>query len=363
MDMNALAEELLTLVKIPSVSGQEKELADHLEGRLNRTAVPLGNRLIRMEDSLVLIPESADLSRPLIVLAGHIDTVPQEQAPDPAFEGGRIIGRGSADMKAGVTVMLHLAGEIPARAGFAARAYVFYTGEEGSAAGNALPRILKAHPALARADLALLLEPTAGDLELGCNGSIHVEVTFRGRACHSARPWAGVHPLVSALPWLEKILHQPIRAVEIEGAVFREVTSLTCLRSGDARNVIPGTLTVNLNLRYAPDRDPEEAESFALSLCPAEGAAEVHLRDHSPAGKVDIEAPLYRHLCESTGLPRRAKQGWTDVARFTALGVPALNWGPGNPELAHTQEEWVAVENVERCLERMKAFFLGPGPA
>jgi succinyl-diaminopimelate desuccinylase len=284
--------------------------------------------------------------------------------------------------------MLALAEQVSPEAGFCRRAFMFYTGEEGPAEANALRNILKCEPWLRRADLAILLEPTHGDLELGCNGSIHIGVTFRGKACHSARPWLGLHPLQAALPWFDRILRHPIREVEISGAVFREVVTLTTVHAGEARNVIPGTLAVNLNLRYAPDRSYEEAERLAWSLCPEgtvrgqggsngpagnpegseaageskESPVEAVLLDHSPAGRIDLEAPLYRHLCQSTGLPRRAKQGWTDVARFTACGVPALNWGPGDPELAHTREEWVGIEEAERCFGSMKAFFLGEGP-
>ncbi len=265
-------------------------------------------------------------------------------------------------MKAGVAVMLGLLERLDPREGFADRAFVFYTGEEGSEEGNALGRLLESEAWLSTADLGVLLEPTDGNLELGCNGSIHLEVVFHGIACHSARPWMGRHPLEVALPWLEATLRRPIRTVEIAGAVFREVVTLTRLHAGEVRNVIPGTLTINLNLRYAPDRSPEEAEQFARGLCPSPEQAECRLVDHSPAGKISFDDPLYRYLCESTGLPRRAKQGWTDVARLSAAGVPAINWGPGDPELCHTREEFVEAASAEACLERMVTFLTGPGP-
>jgi succinyl-diaminopimelate desuccinylase len=377
--MGDLAEDILALVQTPSVTGDETELADLLERRLRRGPASAGYRLTRLEDSLVLFPAARDPAssrpsdRPLVVLAGHIDTVPRGEAPDPEVRDDRVIGRGASDMKAGVAVMLALAEQIPAEAGFADRAFVFYTGEEGSAAGNSLARILEGEGWLRKADLAILLEPTNGALELGCNGSIHVRVVFRGRACHSARPWKGIHPMSHALAWFEQRLRDPIRVVEVEGVVFREVVSLTTIHAGDARNVIPGSMEVNLNLRYPPDRSPEDAEALALSLCletptlageasPGEEKVTAAILDHSPAGKIDVAAPLYRHLCESTGLPRRGKQGWTDVARFTSAGVPALNWGPGDPEMAHTADEFVELESARQCFEEMKAFFLGPGP-
>jgi len=208
-----------------------------------------------------------------------------------------------------------------------------------------------------------------------------VTVTFRGRACHSARPWQGRHPLRAALDWLERTLDRPVREVEIAGARFRELISLTRLRAGEVRNVIPGELELNLNLRFAPDRDRHQAERLAIDALPAGAAlrgfasapdaadaawetADVAagLVDFSPAGAIDLEAPLYRFVLESTGLPRRGKQGWTDVARLTSCGIPALNWGPGDPDLAHTKEERVDVAEAETCLARLRALLAGPGP-
>jgi succinyl-diaminopimelate desuccinylase len=367
--MSTLASDILELVRIPSATDHEGELASLLEKRLAEGPASKGNRIARTGDSVLVIPDGDD-SRPLIVLAGHIDTVPPGETPEPYEADGRIYGRGTSDMKSGVAVMLALAERLPARAGFARRAFIFYAGEEGSAKGNALAGILERETWLRSAGLAVLLEPTTGDLELGCNGSIHLEVVFRGIACHSARPWMGSHPLRNAIPWLEAILGRPMREVEISGALFREVITLTTIHAGDVRNVVPSALSVNLNLRYAPDRTREEAESLARSL-PPQGladlpdgtpAVEVRVLDHSPAGRIDDQAPLFRYLCERTQLPRRGKQGWTDVARFTASGVPALNWGPGDPELAHTKQEYIDVAAADLCLQRMTAFFLAPGP-
>lgn len=367
--MSTIGQDILALVRIPSVTGHESALADALEVRLRGRATAQGNDLIRRDDTLLLVPRGRSLeagakeanpSRPLVVLAGHLDTVPLGDTPEPELAHGRIAGRGACDMKAGVAVMLNLAENLPSEAGFADRAFIFYTGEEGSGTGNSLRLILESEEWLKRAGLAILLEPTKGDLELGCNGSIHICVNFRGRACHSARPWMGTHPIQAALPWLAEMLDRPVRVATVAGVTFKEVATLTTLRAGDARNVVPATMCVNLNFRYPPDRTPAEAEELAYRLCP-EGV-EVSVLDHSPAARIDAEAPLYRYLCESTGLPRRGKQGWTDVARFTSHGIPALNWGPGNPELAHTKEESVEVEEAETCLARMERFFLSPGP-
>jgi succinyl-diaminopimelate desuccinylase len=394
----SLGEEILALVRVQSVTGTEGALAGLLESRLRAGPAGLAHQVIRVDDTLLLAPNRLTFphrpsagGRPIVVLAGHIDTVPRGEAPEPALHDGRVIGRGACDMKAGVAAMLQLAESCDPSAGFAHRVFVFYAGEEGPAAGNGLAALLTAHPWLRGAGLALLLEPTCGDLELGCNGSMHLAVTFHGKACHSARPWTGEHPLRHALPWLEAILARPIREAEIAGVVFRELAIPTRLRAGEVRNVVPGTLELNLNLRYPPDRTPTQAEELARSLFPEgtvfrrfgrrpsvdgahfledppdegdlpPGSITVDLSDHSPAGRIALDAPLYRHLLESTGLPCRAKQGWTDVARFSALGVPALNWGPGDPAFAHTKDEFVEVAEAERFVARLRAYLLGAGP-
>jgi succinyl-diaminopimelate desuccinylase len=430
----SIGEEILALVRVPSVTGTEGTLAGILELRLRAGPAGLAHQVLRVDDTLLLVPHTLPFpvtppagGRPIVVLAGHIDTVPRGDSPEPALRDGRVVGRGACDMKAGVAALLQLAESCDPSAGFAHRVFVFYAGEEGPAAPNGLAAILVAHPWLRRAGLALLLEPTCGDLELGCNGSIHLAVTFHGKACHSARPWTGEHPLRHALPWLEAILARPIREAEIAGVTFRELATPTRLRAGDVRNVVPGSLEVNLNLRYPPDRTPAQAEELARSffpdgtvfrhfgrrpsvggpsffedaledggpgacageaagrsggggsqagrasshgddlpipvvVAPPPGSITVELSDHSPAGRIALDAPLYRHLLESTGLPRSAKQGWTDVARFSALGVPALNWGPGDPAFAHTKDEFVDVAAAERFVARLRAYLLGAGP-
>jgi succinyl-diaminopimelate desuccinylase len=186
-----------------------------------------------------------------------------------------------------------------------------------------------------------------------------------------------LHPLPAALSWLAQVLQHPPRAVRIQGVEFIEVATVTQVRSGETRNVLPGSLMVNLNLRYPPDRSAEEAESFARSLCPTprplveasdskdgseEVGIEVVIMDHAVAGAIQMEASLYHHLLRATGLPRRAKQAWTDVARFSILGVPALNWGPGDPRFAHTRDEEVEIAQLEDVYRQMERFLRGPGP-
>lgn len=369
--MANLEREILGLVEIESVTRNEARLAGILESRWTNSApgrtVAGTHAVRRIGDSLLVTrhgtPAETAGGRPRVVLAGHIDTVPLADCVAPAIHEGRVFGRGACDMKAGVAVMLALLEETDPDEGFAERSYIFYAGEEGGADGNELNRVLDEEPWLRSVDLAILLEPTAAALELGCQGSMHVEVEFLGQACHSARPWLGRNPLEHALPWLDRMLHHPYREVALEGVTYKELFSLTQVHMGASRNVIPAALVANLNFRYAPDRSPEDAERFVAGFFPAATIANSRIVDHAPAGAVRSDDPLYRHLLESTGLPRRAKQAWTDVARFSAFGVPALNWGPGDPGLAHTKNESVEIAESYATLESMRRFLLGPGPA
>lgn len=363
--MRDVGEDILELVMIPSVTGDEGALADHLTARLARGRFASAYQTVRLGDSIVVRPSSTAGSRrrrPVIVFAGHTDTVPLAECGPPRRADGEIQGRGAADMKAGLAVMLRLMEEIEPSRAFADLAFVFYTGEEGPSDQNALGPILESQPWLTDAALAILCEPTSGALELGCQGSLHLEVELRGVACHSARPWLGRHAMKDALPWLSELFDRPTRDVELAGVRFREVVSVTNVRAGDARNVIPGTASVNVNLRYPPDRTFAEAEQFALSLAPDRSLGVAKIVDHAPAGSIPSHDPYYAHLLSTTGLPRRAKQAWTDVARFSSVGTPALNWGPGDPGVAHTRDERVAIDEAQRCLDAMTLYLTGPGP-
>ena len=267
-------------------------------------------------------------------------------------------------MKAGLAVMLQLLEDLSPGSTPYRLSYVFYAGEEGPADENDLVNVLKAVPDLASADLALVLEPTDGVLELGCSGSLHLDVVFHGVACHSARPWLGDHPLRRAVPWVQEMLDLPYRSAVLAGVEYREVVSLTMMHCGETRNVLPGHARVNLNLRYPPDRSPEEAEAYARSLLPEDSAGyQATLVDHAYPAGIPEDAPMFRHLLEVTQLPRRAKQAWTDVARFWALGVPAVNWGPGDPALAHMTEESIEVAALAEYHDALLRFLRADAPS
>ena len=342
--MTSLVERTLELMRIPSVTGNEDAIAGYVEGVLKLSD---GVHVRRIGRSVV-----GDLGRghPHVVLAGHLDTVPDQGGPAPAEAGDQLLGLGSSDMKSGLAVMLALA-EGP-RTG--RLSLVFYDGEEGPISGNGLGPLLDANPELAQADLALLLEPTDNKIELGCQGTMHARVTVHGVPAHSARPWMGRNAIHLAVPLLTRVAGLPIREVKMGEAAYREVMNVTLVEGGRSRNVLPGQCMLNLNFRFAPDRTVETAEAYLRALCPQ--TAEVEIVDAAPAAPPRQDAPLVRQFMKTVDGPARGKQGWTDVAQFAARGVPAINFGPGLPELAHRRDERVPVENLRRAYDILKSF-------
>jgi succinyl-diaminopimelate desuccinylase len=234
---------------------------------------------------------------------------------------------------------------------------VFYDNEEVAFERNGLRPLFGAEPWLAEAGLALLMEPTDNTVELGCLGTLHARVTFRGRAAHSARPWAGENAVHKAAPFLAALAAMPVREVAEGPAVFREVISATMAEGGTARNVVPDRFTLNVNFRFAPDRSEAEAREHLRSLVP--DGTEVEITDSAPGAPARSDAPLLQRFIREAGLEARAKQAWTDVAQFAGRGVPAANFGPGIPELAHRRDESVPVANLVRAYQVLAAF-LGP---
>ncbi len=339
-----LAALALELIRIPSPSGEEAALADRVESLLRDRTRPAFLR--RHGNALVA---GYGPGEPRTVLAGHLDTVPANRNPEPARVGDEVLGLGATDMKGALAVMLALAGDL-APAGPAAEApsfgLVFYDCEEVAFDRNGLRRILPAEPWLGRAGLAVLMEPTGNAVELGCLGTLHARVTFHGAAAHSARPWTGDNAIHKGAAFIREVAAMPPREVVQGPAVFREVINVTLAEGGTSRNVIPDRFTVNVNLRFAPDRSSEAASAHLRSLVP-EGA-EVEIVDLAPAAPARVEDPAVRRLIGDHGLEARAKQAWTDAAQFALLGVPAVNFGPGTPELAHQREERVPVPALVR---------------
>jgi succinyl-diaminopimelate desuccinylase len=335
-----------SLVAIPSVSHAEQALTDHLETELR--ALPH----LEVERVGANLVARTRLGRPFrVVLAGHTDTVPVNGNAEPRVDGDVLWGLGSADMKGGLAVMLALAREVTAPA--VDVTFVFYAGEEVAAAHNGLGHLLRDRPDLLEGDVAILGEPTGGELEAGCQGTLRMEVTLRGQRAHTARPWMGrnaIHRMGALLRVVEAFEErQPV----IQGCQYREALQAVLVTGGVAGNVVPDTAVVTLNHRFAPDRTEQEAadEVRALLAPVLEDGDEVIVVDSAPAAAPGLDNPILRALVDDHHLTVTAKLGWTDVARFAAAGVPACNLGPGDAALAHAADERVDRASLERAHE------------
>jgi succinyl-diaminopimelate desuccinylase len=343
----SLRETLLEITRIDSPIGEEKALCDHVERRLGQR---LGAaRITRFHDSLVVrVNERA--SGPRIGLVGHLDTVRTVHDGPARIEGDLLYGAGAADMKSGLAVMMELAERLgPPHAGEERSSrppsalpdltLVFYEREEGPFAENRLGPMLDHFELLRKLDLAICLEPSNNFLQLGCMGSLHATVRFRGRTSHSARPWQGENAIYKSIEFLRLLATREPHDVLVDGHLFREVASATIAQTtGRGRNVIPDEFDLNVNYRFAPGRTPEQALADVVVWVGA--AASVEATDLSPAGRPHANHPLVRCLADSGVAGVQTKQAWTDVARFDALGVPAVNFGPGTQNQAHQRNEY-----------------------
>ncbi|MCU1656724.1 MAG: succinyldiaminopimelate desuccinylase [Pseudonocardiales bacterium] len=328
------------LVDIESVSGEEKELADVVEAAL-RAYPTLG---VEREGNVVLA--RTDSGRPQrIVLAGHLDTVPIKDNVPARLDGDLLYGCGSADMKSGVAVMLRIA-HLVATASLAPRVdltWVFYDCEEVESSRNGLGRIARERPSAVRGDFAVLLEPTGGVIEGGCQGTVRAVVRTSGVRAHSARSWLGVNAIHAAAPVLTRLATYEPRVVDVAGLTYREGLNAVAINGGVAGNVIPDECLVTVNYRFAPDRSEADAH---VHLREVFDGYVVDVVDSAPAASPGLDLPLPREIAAAVGGEPRAKLGWTDVARFSQLGIPAVNFGPGDPNLAHKPEEHVDVRLI-----------------
>lgn len=343
-----LVSLLRSLVDIESVSGNEARLADLVEETLRSQPHLV---VSRDGDCVVARTELGRAQR--VVIAGHLDTVPvADNLPSRLVEtpeGLMIHGRGSCDMKGGVAVALKLACELVApRVDIT---WIFYDNEEVEASRNGLGRLARNRPDLLLADFAVLMEPTSAQIEGGCQGTIRVRVRTAGQAAHSARSWMGhnaIHDLAEVLARLAS--HEPAR-IEVEGLLYREGLNAVRIGGGVAGNVIPPEAWVEVNYRYAPDKSPQEALTRLAELL---GHAEHEVLDVSPAARPGLDEPLALGFVEAVGGVARPKYGWTDVARFSALGIPAVNYGPGDPSLAHRDDEHCPAADLESCANGLR---------
>jgi succinyl-diaminopimelate desuccinylase len=329
-----LDDTLLWLCKIPSPIGEERRICDAVEARLR--ALPHVGEVARIGDSLVARLRTRQRG-PRVALVGHLDTVRTENG-EPRLEAGRCYGAGASDMKSGLAVMLVLAESAAVSALGCDLTLVFYAREEGPYADNELGDVLDRRPELCAIDLAVCMEPSDNKLHLGCNGSIHATVTFEGRTGHSSRPWEGVNAIHAAADFLAELRATPPRESVIDGLVYRTVTSATQARDGGrGRNVVPDRFVLNVNHRFAPSTSMEDAKREVSSL--VKGRARVELTDVSPAAMPNRSNPLVGALLDAGAVGVEPKQAWTDVARFAAKGVAAINFGPGENAQAHQKNE------------------------
>lgn len=331
------------LVDVYSESGHEQELADAVERALG-TQPHL--TVLRDGDAVVARTELGRSER--VVLAGHLDTVPPADNLPSRREGDVLSGLGTADMKGGLAVMLRLAAAAVAPTRDVT--FVFYDGEEVEAERNGLLRLTRTQPEWLLSDFAVLLEPTDGVVEGGCQGTMRVEVTVPGIRAHSARSWKGVNAIHEAAHVLDRLRAYEPRRPMVDGLEFREGLNAVGIAGGVAGNVVPGECVVTVNYRFAPDRSEQDAERHVREVF---GGFDVRVTDSAPGARPGLEHPAARAFADAIGGTPRAKFGWTDVARFSALGVPAVNYGPGDPHLAHTAGEWVSVAQLIECENRL----------
>ncbi|GGN89170.1 succinyl-diaminopimelate desuccinylase [Actinoplanes lobatus] len=330
-----------TICDIPSVSGDEKALADAVEAALH--AYP-HLEVLRDGDAVVA---RTSLGRPArVVIAGHLDTVPIADNLPCVMDGDILRGRGTVDMKAGVAVMLRLAAGLTAPRHDLT--FVFYDHEEVAAKLNGLGRLVRNHPEWLAGDFAILGEPSDGTVEGGCQGTIRIKITVPGVAAHAARSWKGSNAIHSAGAVLDVLRAYVPRQPVVDGLRYHEGLNAVKIEGGIAGNVIPDLCTVYVNHRFAPDRDVAGAEAHLREVF---AGFEVEVVDAAPGARPGLDQPVAKEFVELVGLPPAPKLGWTDVSRFAALGIPAINFGPGDPLLAHTDGEHVPVPEIRRTLE------------
>lgn len=332
------------LVDIPSESHQEQPIADAVEASLRRL-----RHLSVERDGNTVVARTALGRAERVVLAGHLDTVPAHGNFPHTLRDGFLHGLGSVDMKGGVAVALRCAATVaePVRD----VTYVFYEAEEVAEEFNGLRRLTLQRPELLEADFAVLLEPSDAGVEAGCQGTLRAVISTSGRRAHSARSWLGDNAIHRLGEVLRRLNSYSAQRVEVDGLTYREGLSAVGIAGGVAGNVIPDSATVTVNYRFAPSKTTQDAEAHVREVF--EGF-ELHVVDLAPGARPGLTHPAAQAFVASVGAEPRPKFGWTDVARFTALGVPAVNFGPGDPSLAHAQDERVPVEQlifVERAMQ------------
>ncbi|WP_193598431.1 succinyl-diaminopimelate desuccinylase [Microbacterium sp. YJN-G] len=351
LDLTASATDITRVIcDIPSVSGTEVRLADEIEQAM-RLQPHL--EVIRHGNTVVARTNLGRAQR--VVIAGHIDTVPingNVPTRDVELNGEpHLWGRGTVDMKAGVAVQLKLAAELTDP--IVDITWMWYDNEEVAESLNGLKLLAEARPDLFAADFAILGEPSDGRVEGGCNGTMRAVVRTRGVRAHSARSWVGENAIHAAAPILSRLAEYRAREIDVEGLGYREGLNAVAIRGGIAGNVIPDLCEVEVNYRFAPSRTVADAEAHVRA---AFDGFEVEITDAAAGARPGLDAPIAQRFVAAVGGEAHAKYGWTDVARFSAMGVPAVNYGPGDPHLAHHDEERVPLAQIEAVEHGLRAW-------
>ena len=338
------------LCDIESVSGDERAITDAIAAAL----APFDHlEITRDADAIVARTTNGRGRR--VVIAGHTDTVPLKNNLPTRFESEAGVdylwGRGTVDMKAGVAVQLKLAAELVEAA--VDLTWIWYDNEEVASDRNGLGRLAAHHPELLAGDFAILGEPTNSLIEGGCNGTMRVELRTTGTRAHSARAWVGVNAIHAAAPILDILAAYQPRSFEVDGLVYREGLNAVAITGGVAGNVIPDECVVTVNYRFAPDKTGAQAEAYLRQVFPG---IDLVVTDSADGARPGLDAPLALQFLAAVGGEARPKYGWTDVARFSALGIPAVNYGPGDPLLAHADNERVPVAQIIECERGLRAW-------
>ena len=332
------------LVDIPSESLDEQVIADLVEAALSHLP-----HLEVVRDGHTIVARTS-LGRPeRVVIAGHLDTVPANGNLPSRLEDGILHGLGTCDMKGGVAIALMMAATVPEPVRDIT--YVFYEGEEIAAEHNGLGRLARERPELLAGDFAILMEPSNAGVEAGCQGTMRAEIRTAGERAHSARAWMGSNAIHALAPVLDGLNAYVAREVEIDGLTYREGLNAVAISGGVSGNVVPDEAVVTVNYRFAPDRSEEQAHQHLQETFEGFGLT---ITDSAPGALPGLSHPAAAAFVEAVGGEVHPKFGWTDVAQFTLLGIPAVNYGPGDPTFAHKADEHVPVEHLHRVRDRLE---------
>jgi succinyl-diaminopimelate desuccinylase len=345
-----LAQTTLALVDTPSESGNEAGIAEVVAAMIDRPRPSLA-----LDDCLFYAPERRSDS-PLVVCAGHLDTVPPQDNLPGRLDDEAVHGLGASDMKGALAVLIQLARWLDAERPEVAVdcGFLFFAREELPIDASPITGLLEASAELREADLVIIMEPTSNSIQLGCLGNLNADVTYTGTSSHSARPWLGENAIHRAIRGLQRVAAGSQRTVNVEGLDFHEVMNVTGIEGGIARNVIPNEAVCHLNFRYAPNRDPLDAEAELRSLLGEHSSLDVI--GNAPPARPATDNKLVDRLQDAGDAPVEPKQAWTNVAEFSAVGIDAINFGPGAPEFAHRADEKVEIAALVKSFESLQRF-------